>query len=130
MTRLYRIRDHSFMCYIFDRLYFNTMILSEMPSFFSCEYWKSVLQNSIGCAIGSFFAIIITVIIYLDSLKKSANEKNNAKLDEEAKHLKAFSLLVKNGIRMTKQQEKNISEYIEKLSSNIIPNEFPLMSYV
>ncbi len=94
-------------------------MLLELP------YWQSVVQNAIGCAIGSIFAIAISILIYwLTIIQAERASKKAAELIEQ-NQLKAFAMMVKDAINFTERQVANTREFNEKLKPH--PNTFPLL---
>ena len=101
-------------------------LFKYFPNCFCNQYWNSVIQNAIGCGIGSFAAIFISWIIYKDSLKKGNSEKVKVKNEEESNQLKAFAIMLDDSIKMIIKQSKSIKALIEKLKEG--PVEFPLIT--
>lgn len=103
-------------------------LILDISPFSSTEYWQSVIQNSIGCAIGSFIAIAISLWIYFDSLKKTERAKMLAKRNEETSQLKAFAILLNGGLATASHQKENIKKFVDDLLK--ATNDFPLMTFV
>lgn len=92
------------------------------------DYWQSVFQNALGCAIGSFAAILVAIGIYYKQY--SDNEKSKKKKDKEEQEniLKYFSISVKNAIGLVEHQYKNNLDFISDFKKE--PLMIPLISYV
>jgi hypothetical protein len=102
--------------------------LDLVPAFGSAEYWKGVIQNGIGCTLGSLLAIAVSYAIYKAANIKSDREKNLNQEHEARDILIYFRGIVNNIIQISKQQVKNLEEYIERIHLNNI--ELPILSLV
>jgi hypothetical protein len=89
----------------------------------SSAYWNNVIQNSIAGTIGSLIAIVVSILIYKWTTKDGEAAKKEAIALKESNQLKAFGLMIQNGIKMATDQSKAISAFIEELKKQ--PNEFP-----
>jgi len=91
-------------------------------------YWQSVVQNAIGCTIGSFLAIGVSVLIYWFTIRKSVESAKVAIFLEEQNRIKAFSLMVSDAKYVVEKQLKHIDSYIELLKEH--PVNFPKITLV
>jgi hypothetical protein len=98
-----------------------------MNSFSICinAYWYSVIQNAIGCAIGSIVAIVFSFYIYWRSNWNNNRLAKNEKLADELNRLRSFKLMLQRAIKNSDELIKHIGEFIPKLKAH--PNEFPLL---
>lgn len=90
----------------------------------SSKYWNDVIQNAIGCSIGSIVAIAFSFLIYWLTVRQANASTIKANKDRENNRLKAFGVMLQDAIKMTKNQSTAISEFIEKIKK--LPNEFPM----
>jgi hypothetical protein len=88
-------------------------------------YWNDVIQNGIGCAIGSLVAIAISFVIYWLTIRYTDNAARKAVADKENNQLEAFSLMVGEAKRMIVAQIKGIDEFNKALK--LQPVKFPLI---
>jgi len=91
-------------------------------------YWQSIVQNAIGCTIGSFLAIGVSVLIYWFTIRKSVQSAKAEKLLEEQNRVKAFALMVSDAKSVVEKQLKHIDSYIETLNGQ--PVNFPKITLV
>ena len=90
------------------------------------QYWNDVIQNAIGGTIGSFLAIAFSFLIYWLTIRQSNASSERAKKENEYNQLKAFAVMIKDSIKVTKKQSEAIKNFIEEVKKQ--PNEFPLLS--
>ena len=109
-------------------IFLNNILIDTIPSFWSSEYWKGILQNGLGCTLGSFIGVGVTLLIYYKSITRDAKEKQKIKIEDQTKKLFIFSSLVKNVIPLVKQQRGHLKDFIEKIRENSI--DLPLMTFV
>ncbi len=93
-------------------------LLDTIPSFFSCEYWKSVIQNGLGCTAGSFLAIFFSYLIYVGSIRKDEQAQKKSHQQQTKDVLIYFQSLVKNVISTLKIQIAKLEEYIAQTNSD------------
>lgn len=86
-------------------------------------YWNSVFQNAIGCAFGSLAAIIISIVIYKETVRESNEAVKNERLTSETNQLKAFKLMLQEVIRISNKMVEFIEEFIPALKTQ--PSKFP-----
>lgn len=99
-------------------------LLDASPSICSLEYWNGVIQNAIGCTLGSLAAIVAAYLIYLYTNKNARRDKA-----QEAKDLLIyFKGTVETVIRIAKQQTQNIQTYCEGIKKNDI--DLPLLRFI
>ena len=98
-------------------------ILQVTYSFWSYDYWYSVTQNAIGCAIGSLAAIVISIWIYHQTIKETNKSLKQAQDTKEINELKAFSFMLSDAIALAQKQYENICKFITALGDE--PNTFP-----
>jgi hypothetical protein len=102
----------------------STLLLDAIPPFFSCEYWKGVIQNGWGCTLGSFAAIAVSYWIY-----QVTNRTARLHKEQESKDiLLYFQGTMKNVISISKQQVQNLEDYYEKIEIDDIT--LPLLSFL
>jgi hypothetical protein len=89
----------------------------------SSQYWNNVVQNAIGCAIGSIVAIGFSYLIYRWTIKQNNATIIEANKLRESNQLKALAVMLQDAIKMVKNQSKAIKKFIDELKKQ--PNEFP-----
>jgi hypothetical protein len=100
----------------------KALMLSELT------YWQSVVQNAIGCTIGSFLAIGASVLIYWLTIHKANRTAKVALQQEELNRVRAFAVMVVDAKYVVEKQLKHIESYIELLKGQ--PRRFPKITLV
>lgn len=91
-------------------------------------YWEAVLQNAIGCTIGSLLAILASYLIYSLSTKQSRADQQLEKSTNEEEAYALFGLLMQNVCQASETMISNIDEFTKDLSQ---PNDnFPDLKYI
>ena len=99
-----------------------------IPEFLSAEYWKAVLQNGIGCTLGSMLAIYVSLIIYQFSNRKEKNEQQARQKQETRDILLYFKEVVRNILKISEKQVSNMEIFVKTVKINEI--DLPLLSFL
>jgi hypothetical protein len=92
------------------------------------DYWNSVIQNAIGCALGSAAAIGIAIWIYRRQYRDNEKSRINAAEEIERNTLKYFSISIQEIITLVKEQIENNEEFLVIFRKDIL--DFPLITYL
>ncbi len=92
------------------------------------DYWNSVVQNAIGCALGSAAAIGIAIWIYRRQYRDNEKARIKAEKEIERNTLKYFSISIQEIIALVKQQIENNGEFMDVFRKKIL--DFPLITYL
>jgi hypothetical protein len=87
--------------------------------------WHSIMENAIGCAIGSIVAIAASILIYWVTVFQTKKEIDRQRLTEETNQLLGFRLMLEEGIKVSGILLNNLKNMILKLQNH--PNNFPLL---
>lgn len=96
----------------------------KVPWFSDGVYWNNVVQNSIGCAIGSIVAIGISILIYWLTIRAANNATRKATSTSETNQLSAFALMLELALEMATNQVKNLNEFLVGIRAH--PSTFPI----
>ena len=96
----------------------------KVPCFSDGVYWNNVLQNAIGCAIGSFVAIGISILIYWLTIRATNKTTRQAISTSETNQLSAFALMLELAVEMATNQIKNLNEFLASVRAH--PSTFPI----
>jgi hypothetical protein len=102
-------------------MYFIQVLLQT-----SSQYWNDVIQNALGGTIGSILAIAISFLIYWLTIRQSNAATAKANEESESNQLRAFTIMLKDSIKVTEKQSEAVSKFVEEIKKQ--PNEFPLLS--
>jgi len=91
-------------------------------------YWEAVLQNAIGCTIGSLAAIVATFLVYYLGTDSARKEKEQERARNEREAYELFVLLVRNVCQASVTLIKNITKFSQELQKS--PANFPELKYV
>jgi hypothetical protein len=102
----------------------SPLLLDAIPYFWSCQYWAGVVQNAIGCTIGSFVAILVSYWIYR---RTTRNDRRN-RANEAKDVLLYFKQTMETIIRIAKDQTANVQRYCDDIEENDL--ELPYLSFL
>src|SRR6185437_6061012 len=95
-------------------------LLDTIPPMCSLEYWKGIIQNGIGCTLGSFLAIFASYRIYLSQNRRSLEEKEQEIRQQNADTISYFKSIIKDTLSIVDQQIQELENFIEKTRANSI----------
>jgi hypothetical protein len=103
----------------------STSIFMALYFLFVSKYWSDVIENAIGCTIGSLIAIVVSLIIYWLTIRGAEKSSRRAGELLERNQLIAFALMIRDAINFTEKQSANARKFIDALKNH--PNTFPLL---
>src|SRR5258708_6416700 len=107
---------------------YSIFFLDAVPPMCSFEYWKSVIQNGIGCTIGSFLAIWISYKIYRRTTRKADLDRVTQTQQENIDILLNFKRTIQAILSISKNQTENIKKFVSEIHKNDL--EIPLFSFI
>lgn len=96
----------------------------KVPCLSHWVYWNNVIQNAIGCAIGSVVAIGISILIYWLTIRATNKATRQAIATSETNQLSAFALMLELALEMVTNQVKNLREFLASIQAH--PSTFPI----
>jgi hypothetical protein len=106
------------------KISFMNLLQIKVPGFSDGVYWNNVVQNAIGCAIGSVVAIGISILIYWLTIRATDKAARQALAVSETKQLSAFAMMLELAIEMATNQAKNLHEFVTNIRAH--PSTFPI----
>jgi hypothetical protein len=107
-----------------QEIMYSGLLQINVPSFCNSAYWNSVIQNAIGCAIGSIIAIGISILIYWLTIRATNRAAREATKLREANQLRAFALMLELAMEMVSKQVESIKRFVSDVESH--PSTFPI----
>jgi hypothetical protein len=103
------------------------MNLLNVPPFFSVDYWDMVVQNALGCMIGSFLSIYVAFLIYRSSLNQMREDAATRERRDHANTRTYFTQTLNSMLSVSTTQLKNLKDFLHAISTD--PTEYPLLPY-
>jgi len=86
-------------------------------------YWDVVLQNAIGCTLGSFVAIYVSWHIFKRSFEKTVEAKREEEQQKKKDRLAYYKYILNEAYKTSISFNVNIKSFVDKINNN--PVEVP-----